>query len=386
MKFLLLIFFTISLGYAQKAYRKTTPKQAVVKIDSTEYFAQQEVDLSLLDKYQWRRYQQELNAELDNVPTYFNIVITASDYLPRPITYRQLSIDQNGAELLETYNGNGKSSFGYGAALELSPNPMTFFRLGYDRTTMKFDLDSSGLRIRDFSTALHNINLTFLIFIGSFNIDIGDVFTFSENGFSLNMYAGAGFQLWRGISFSARYYVWGVGMLPLPSEKGYVKGMKESDLFAHVSTIPGSEFKYQHIRTVQLTLSVDLFFNARNEYSQSVKAAEYRAWRTALGGAPVEERIILPPPAPAPAPVSYSRYSDAELQKLLDEAVQKEQFDKAEQIQNEITKRSQSVQPVDFTRMSDEQLQTALKIAIQKEDYETAGKIQTEIKRRNPKK
>jgi protein-arginine kinase activator protein McsA len=138
-------------------------------------------------------------------------------------------------------------------------------------------------------------------------------------------------------------------------------------------------------------LSVDLFFSARDNRKNYEELAIYRAWKSVAQLRQETDDVPLPIPAPAPIPTpvktnSYAKYSDGELETMLNEAVAKEQFDTAEKIQTEINRRSTERPATDLSKMTVEQLQTKLTEAIQKEDYETAGKIQKELKRRETEK
>lgn len=382
LRIIVLVLFLSATCYSQKAYKRTPVKKEVVKIDSSEIIENIEIDLTSLSKYQLQSYWKSLRTELDRTPGYFNIGVNISSFFPREIIYYNRYVDEFNISRYESFPGKGKSSMGYGGYFEFAMQPTAFLQLGYDRTTLKFDLDSSGQIVRQFSSPLNNINFNFLTYIGNFKVDIGDVFSISKNGFFMNIYAGAGFTLYKGLSISARYYVWGMGSPPNEDKKGYLKNIKETDKFAYISTIPNNEFTYQNMRSLQLSISVDLFFNAREEYRQNIKLAEYRAWKSVVSDNPQEERTISLPVPITPKIESYSKYSDEQLQKMLDDAISKEQFDRAEQIQNEINKRSGTNKSVDYSTMTDEQLQIQLNDAIQKEDYETAAIIQKEIKRR----
>lgn len=79
------------------------------------------------------------------------------------------------------------------------------------------------------------------------------------------------------------------------------------------------------------------------------------------------------------AKTNYSKYSDEELKTLLDQATVAEKYSKANEIQTEITKRTNQNK---YAKTSDEDLKKLLDEAIKKEDYTTAQIIQLEIDKR----
>jgi len=79
------------------------------------------------------------------------------------------------------------------------------------------------------------------------------------------------------------------------------------------------------------------------------------------------------------AKTDYSKYSDQELKKLLDQATVAEKYSEANEIQTEITKRTNQNK---YAKTSDEDLKKLLDEAIKNEDYTTAQIIQLELDKR----
>ncbi len=378
--------------YSQKTYRKApekVEKREAVRPDTSEIPRDFVLDLSKFDTYQRKEYFQNLRIEQDKIPTYFNIGVNVTQNFPGEIKFFRISPDPfltKGRR--DTLTGKGLSSVGFGAHLEFAMNEISYFQVGYNYSPLKFQLDSLGYSAGEIKSELHELLLSFAIYAGPVRINIGDAFSFSKNGFQINIYGGIGIAVWKGLSLSANYQVWGTGSQPIYQEFGYIKDFKSTDRYLYTSTVPGKEFSYQHFNSFQLTLSVDLFFSARNRHAVGEELASYRAWKSVSNGGDTDYQDV-PLPIPAPIPVktnSYTKYSDAELDTMLNDAVKKEQFDTAEKIQNEINRRSAQKPSSDLTTMSEEQLQTKLTDAIQKEDYETAGKIQKELKKRGTEK
>lgn len=389
---LLLIFIVSVLCYPQKAYRKSTERteqRPAVPKDTSEVPADFSLDLRSFDTYQRQAYFKQLGIERDKIPTYFNLGVNVIQNYPREIQYFRVSGGPAPKRIIiDTLTGKGVSSIGFGGHMEFALNEISFVQLGYNHTTMNYQLDSLGYSLGTVKSELHDIIFAFAIYAGPVRINIGDVFSVSKNGFHLNMYGGLGINLWKGLSLSANYQVFGLGMMPPEKGTGYIKGLKETDRYLYTSSVPGTELAYQHLSAFQLTLSVDLFFFAKEKNSQQERAATYRAWRSVAQLKQETDDIPLPVPVAAP-PVkaaNYSKYTDQELETMLGTAVQKEQYDVAEQIQKEIDRRSAERSGGDLTTMTEAQLQTKLKEAIQKEDYDTAAQIQKELKRRGTEK
>lgn len=79
------------------------------------------------------------------------------------------------------------------------------------------------------------------------------------------------------------------------------------------------------------------------------------------------------------AKTNYSKYSDEELKTLLDQATVAEKYSEANEIQTEITKRTNQNK---YTKTSDDDLKKLLDEAIKKEDYNSAQIIQLELDKR----
>ena len=390
-KFLFLLFCAVAICSPQKAFKKnpeTSLKKQTARADSSEIPPGFTLDLSRFDQYQRKEYFKNLSIERDKIPAYFNLGVNVNRNIPREIKLIRVSDGMlPNSVVMNTLTGKGLSSTGIGGQMEFAVNEITYLQLGYNHTSLQYQIDSLGTSLGTVTSTLNDIFFSFAVYAGPVRINIGDVFSASRNGFNLNMYGGLGIQLYQGLSVSANYQVFGIGVLPLKTETGYMKDLKETDRYLYSSTATGVDLSYQHLSTFQLTLSVDLFFFAKEKNRYREELASYRAWKSVANS--VQETDDVPLPAPVPPPVKtsgYTKYSDQELQRMLDAAVQKEQYDVAEQIQNEINRRATAVPAGDLTTMSDTQLQSALKAAIQKEDYDTAGKIQKELKRRETQK
>lgn len=387
----LLMFCCAALCFPQKAFKKTAdavPKKETVRADSSEIPHDFVLDFSRLDQYQRKEYFKNLSMEREKIPTYFNLGVNVNRNIPREIKFIRV---RDGllpkSTVTSTFTGKGVSSTGVGGQMEFAVNEITYLQLGYNHTSLQYQIDSAGYSLGTVTSTLHDLFFSFAVYAGPVRINIGDVFSASKNGFNLNMYGGLGIQLYQGLSLSANYQVFGLGMMPPEKGTGYVKDLKETDRYLYSSTATGVDLSYQHLSNFQLTLSVDLFFFAKEKKRYREELASYRAWKSVVNMA--RENDELPVPAavpPSPKKNTYASYSDQELQKMLDTAVQKEQYDVAEQIQNEINRRNAAAPSGDLTTMTDAQLQVKLKEAIQKEDYDTAGKIQKELKRRETQK
>jgi len=92
------------------------------------------------------------------------------------------------------------------------------------------------------------------------------------------------------------------------------------------------------------------------------------------------------PPKEAPPLVKsdYSKYSDEELKKLLNQAAASEKYNEANDIQAEITKRTEQNK---YAKLTTEELKKQIETALKAEDYTKAEILQKEIdKRVSPKK
>jgi protein-arginine kinase activator protein McsA len=132
-----------------------------------------------------------------------------------------------------------------------------------------------------------------------------------------------------------------------------------------------------------------------NEEKAAIAAvnAKYKANKDAiLAGTYGNQYLNTAPPFPPPPPAEgykinasiYKDVSDSTLSELLQMALKKEEYEKADIIQQEIKKRTQQNK---YAKTSDEELKALLENALKIEDYNTAEIIQLEIdKRANSKK
>ncbi len=79
----------------------------------------------------------------------------------------------------------------------------------------------------------------------------------------------------------------------------------------------------------------------------------------------------------------YAKYNDEELKKLLDQATASEKYNEANDIQAEITKRTEQNK---YAKLSTEELKKQLEAALKAEDYTKAEAIQKEIDKRASQK
>lgn len=77
--------------------------------------------------------------------------------------------------------------------------------------------------------------------------------------------------------------------------------------------------------------------------------------------------------------IDYSNYSDEDLKKLLDQATLAEKYNEANEIQAEITKRTEQNK---YAKLSTEELKKQLEAALKAEDYTKAEGLQKEIDKR----
>jgi hypothetical protein len=85
------------------------------------------------------------------------------------------------------------------------------------------------------------------------------------------------------------------------------------------------------------------------------------------------------PTTPTNVKTDYSKYSDEELKKLLDQATTAEKYNEANDIQTEITKRTEQNK---YTKLSTEELKKQLEAALKSEDYAKVEALQKEIDKR----
>lgn len=89
------------------------------------------------------------------------------------------------------------------------------------------------------------------------------------------------------------------------------------------------------------------------------------------------------PATPTTPKIDYSKYSDEELKKLLEQATTAEKYNEANDIQAEITKRTEQNK---YTKLSTEELKKQLETALKAEDYTKAEALQKEIDKRASQK
>jgi len=132
------------------------------------------------------------------------------------------------------------------------------------------------------------------------------------------------------------------------------------------------------------TISLSYHFG-EPKYTQNAKPSNTQNQPTPnYNLAPIESNLPAPAEAPTSTKTNYSKYSDDELKKLLDQATASEKYSEANDIQAEITKRTEQNK---YAKLSTEELKKQLEAALKAEDYTKAEILQKEIdKRVSPKK
>lgn len=97
---------------------------------------------------------------------------------------------------------------------------------------------------------------------------------------------------------------------------------------------------------------------------------------------PIESNSPVPA-TPTTSKTDYSKYSDEELKKLLDQATASEKYSEANDIQAEITKRTEQNK---YSKLSTEELKKQLEAALKAEDYAKAEALQKELDKRASQK
>ncbi|MEI7979637.1 MAG: hypothetical protein WCI53_12390 [Bacteroidota bacterium] len=131
------------------------------------------------------------------------------------------------------------------------------------------------------------------------------------------------------------------------------------------------------------TISLSYHFG-EPKYTQNAKPSNNQNQPTLnYNLAPIESNSPAPAEAPTTTKTNYSKYSDEELKKLLEQATKAEKYNEANDIQAEITKRAEQNK---YAKLSTEELKKLLEAALKAEDYTKAEALQKEIDKRTGQK
>lgn len=159
-------------------------------------------------------------------------------------------------------------------------------------------------------------------------------------------------------------------------DNGFDAGLiQHLDMFFLAEAIEGDYNPLWLLPSISLSYHFGKAVNAKPINTQNQPTPNYNL-------VPIESNSPAPV-APTNIKTDYSKYSDEELKKLLDQATASEKYNEANDIQAEINKRTEQNK---YTKLSTEELKKQLEAALKAEDYNKAEALQKEIDKKTSQK
>lgn len=159
-------------------------------------------------------------------------------------------------------------------------------------------------------------------------------------------------------------------------DNGFEAGLTQHlDMFFLAEAIEGDYNPLWLLPSISLSYHFGKPKNAKPTNTQNLPNPNYNL-------VPIESNSPTPSTATT-SKTDYSKYSDEELKNLLDQATASEKYNEANDIQDEIKKRTEQNK---FTKLSTEELKKQLEAALKAEDYTKAEALQREIEKKSNQK